>query len=541
MTDLARLKTDAPVVAEDGTDRRADGRVDRRVEGRKGIPSAKRPWTNSRFWLLQLVVLALALVRLAVTLAFHLDSNGLVLVMSTIALFVIPVVVASLSYGLSGGGWTVAWIIVLTIPRFTEAASHDRTAALWVETLQIVVLAVLALLIGQRVSAETRFRDQADIARQARLRAELLYQEMFESNRSPILIVDADGYVIESNPSAERAFAAMPGAADESPLDSAQSTRRRLVDVVGPDAAALVLTLLISHDGPVRNGDNASDLPVHELGSVEGGERVPPVAFEVEGRPVLLRPTATLVGSSGSDRRMQVIFEDVTAETRRHDLMEAYAGQVVLGQEEERRHIAQELHDGPLQTLIHLCRQIDSLDRASGAVGASPPSLATMRTTVEETVAELRSIARGLRPSILDDLGLVASINQVLNEATERQGFAGTFNVEGTIRRLPADVELALYRIAQEAITNVERHAEASRVTVSLEFADSGTRLTVEDDGIGIDRSQIQGGGDDGHSLGLPGMSERARLIGGRLQIGSEVGKGTTISAWAPDVVSEGH
>ena len=238
---------------------------------------------------------------------------------------------------------------------------------------------------------------------------------------------------------------------------------------------------------------------------------------------------------------MQIIFEDVTAETRRHDLMEAYAGQVVLGQEEERRHIAQELHDGPLQTLIHLCRQIDSLDRASGAVGASPPSLATMRTTVEETVAELRSIARGLRPSILDDLGLVASINQVLNEATERQGFAGTFNVEGTIRRLPADVELALFRIAQEAITNVERHAEASRVTVSLEFADSGTRLTVEDDGIGIDRSQIQGGGDDGHSLGLPGMSERARLIGGRLQIGSEVGKGTTISAWAPDVVSEGH
>ena len=110
-----------------------------------------------------------------------------------------------------------------------------------------------------------------------------------------------------------------------------------------------------------------------------------------------------------------------------------------------------------------------------------------------------------------------------------------------TLAKLPANVELALFRIAQEAITNVERHAEASRVTVSLEFADSGTRLTVEDDGIGIDRSQIQGGGDDGHSLGLPGMSERARLIGGRLQIGSEVGKGTTISAWAPDVVSDGQ
>ena len=253
---------------------------------------------------------------------------------------------------------------------------------------------------------------------------------------------------------------------------------------------------------------------------------------------MLYRPTGTLVGSTGTDRRMQVIFEDVTAETRRHDLMEAYAGQVVLGQEEERRHIAQELHDGPLQTLIHLCRQIDSLDStptvAGTEAGDRSPTLSTLRTTVEETVAELRSIARGLRPSVLDDLGLVASINQILGDATQRQGFDGSFEVEGADRRLPPTVELAVFRIAQEAVTNVERHAGANRVTLGLWFGQNWLRLRVEDDGVGFDptASRDQGGG---RSLGLPGMGERARLIGGRLKVRSQVGKGTVVELWIPE------
>jgi signal transduction histidine kinase len=259
------------------------------------------------------------------------------------------------------------------------------------------------------------------------------------------------------------------------------------------------------------------------------------VAYVVDGEPVLFRPTVTLVGSGGADRRMQVIFEDVTAETRRHDLMEAYADQVVLGQEEERRHIAQELHDGPLQTLIHLCRQIDSLDPVSGSGPAASTdlSLSVMRTTVEDTVAELRSIARGLRPSVLDDLGLAASINQLLSDATGRQGFDGSFDVVGTVRRLPSSVELALFRIAQEAITNVERHAGARRTAVRLEFSATEVHLLVQDDGAGFDRRRQQREA-DGQSLGLPGMSERARLCGGRIRINSQVGKGTTVEAWVP-------
>ena len=484
----------------------------------------------------------MALVRLAVTVSFTLDPGDPGLEVSTIALFVIPVLVAALDYGLAGGVATVGWVTLLCVPRVAEAAGQSKHGAVWVEVVQVAVLATVAVLVGHRVSAETADRDRADTALEARLHAELLYQELFESNRSPILIVDADGRVVQANQAADQVFGTLP-------------MPSRLVDLVGPEAAALVLTELLASDtGPEAVTDPATstgqeppgDAPGDAPRTKDAGERVRPIPYEVEGQTVLYRPTATRVGTSAADRRLQVVFEDVTAETRRHDLMEAYAGQVVLGQEEERRHIAQELHDGPLQTLIHLCRQIDTLDTVDPVDGRAPadhppssPSLGSLRTTVEETVAELRSIARGLRPSVLDDLGLVASINQVLTEAMVRQGFDGRFDVDGTVRRLPPDVELALFRIAQEAITNVGRHAGADHVTVELGFAPDVVRLAVEDDGSGFDQDRHRRE-DDGQSLGLPGMGERARLVGGRLEVRSQPGRGTAVVARVPVAPPDG-
>ncbi len=302
----------------------------------------------------------------------------------------------------------------------------------------------------------------------------------------------------------------------------------RLVDMIGADAAAQVLSRLIAEQLP----HSAED------GDHPGVERVQPVALEIEGQPILFRPTATMLGPQGEGTRMQVVFEDVTAETRRHDLMEAYAARVVLGQEEERRHIAQELHDGPVQALIHLCRLIDEVESKGDPGHAGVPVLSDLRVMVEDTVAELRSIARGLRPSVLDDLGLVASINQILSEAGGRQNFDTSFGVTGPEKRLAPAIELALFRIAQEALTNVERHAAARRVAVGLNFEDCGLRLLVTDDGIGFD-VQHDLDAQNASSQGLPGMTERAHLIGSQLTIHSlpGTGTGTTVEVWVPATI----
>jgi signal transduction histidine kinase len=297
------------------------------------------------------------------------------------------------------------------------------------------------------------------------------------------------------------------------------------VDVIGPDAARLVLTHLVSVPVP----DDAGSIPTQ-------ADRVEPVAIEVDGERTLFRPTGTPLEASGGIYGMQVVFEDVTVETQRHDRMEAYATLVVMGQEEERRHLAQELHDGPVQALVHLCRQIDRVE-SPRAASEPPLALSDLRVTVEATVAELRGIAKGLRPSILDDLGLVTSIRQLLTDAGKRNAFETSVGVIGDERRLAPAVELALFRVCQEALSNVEHHAHARRVHVGLEFAAAGIRLLIRDDGVGLPAMVAADGMAEG-SLGLPGMAERTRLIGGTFTVHSEEQAGTTVDVWVPHQAS---
>lgn len=489
---------------------------------REDLPSGRPPWAMSGFWVLQLVVLALYLMRLAATVSFHPDTTSLVVEFSTLALFIIPVVYAALNYGFAGAAITSGWVSVLAIPRFLAAVDAHQYVAAWAELLQVVLLDTLAFLIGQRVSSERDARRSAETSRLAHLNAEVMYRDLFDSNQAPILIIDHDGLVVETNAAAQRSFVAERST-------SSAPTPVRLVDMIGPDAAARVLTQLISWRLPSEGRIG---------GSPSESERVEPLPFEIAGERVLFRPSATPLERTAGDSRMQVIFEDVTAETRRHDIMEAYAARVVLGQEEERRHIAQEIHDGPLQTLIHLCRQIDAIESTpcAGAPTHPAPPLSELRTIAEETVAELRSIARGLRPSILDDLGLVASISQMLTDAGLRHQWLTSFGVTGMERRLSPTVELALFRMAQEAISNAERHAAAHRVAVGMDFEAGGLRLLVKDDGVGFDTSDGCDGSRSG-SMGLSGMNERAHLVGSRLIIHSEPGAGTTMDVWVPATI----
>ena len=499
------------------------------TRGAKGqtpkIPVLDAPWIDSRFWILELIVLALFLIRLALTVSFHLGQNSEASGYTTVALFLIPVIFAAVNFGFFGALCTSLWVTALSMPQFFMDLRSNDLGAAWAELMQLVILNVLAILVGPRVTAERRARHTAEAAQEAHLQAEALYRELFDTNNAPILIVNSTGFVADANASAQSVFGI--SASDLIHADGPEwPANLRLINVVGAHAAGRLLTRLVTlnrHDG----GD-----AVVPADPSTTDDRSEPLALDVDGEVVVYRPSATALEQPGGSIGLQVVFEDVTEETQRHERMEAYAARVVFGQEEERRHIAQELHDGPVQSLIHLCRQIDAVS-ASSTGGDGVHDLGTIRRTAEETVGELRSIAKGLRPSILDDLGLVASINQILGDIGARSSLETSFGVTGTSRRLPPPSELALFRVTQEALSNIERHAKARSVAVGLDFGPTGIRLLVKDDGIGFDATRSSSG-IDGDSLGLPGMAERMHLMGARLQFHSEPGSGTTVDVWVP-------
>lgn len=205
-----------------------------------------------------------------------------------------------------------------------------------------------------------------------------------------------------------------------------------------------------------------------------------------------------------------------------------YLGALTTGQEEERRRLARELHDDTLQSLIALNQRIQ-LARQSTADPAGAAQLAEMERMAVNSIDELRQLMRGLRPSYLDDLGLAPALELLAREMAEALALSVSFTLEGATRRLSPTAELALYRIAQEGLRNIGRHARATRAAVILEFTPSTITLTIADDGIGFDtRQRAVELAADGH-FGLLGATERAEAVGARLSVESDSGRGTRL------------
>ena len=255
----------------------------------------------------------------------------------------------------------------------------------------------------------------------------------------------------------------------------------------------------------IRNDDNSIAKKTVPLVEIRSGDGI-----------YLFRPSVTAIHDEYSQPILQVILEDVTSEAVSLKNAELYARKVLGAQEDERKRLAQELHDGPLQSLIHLCRQIDVV---SGGVEGKQQELEQVREVAEGAVSELRSIARGLRPSILDDLGLVTAISRLLSELEERTGIKTTLGVHGIERRPSPQVESCLFRVAQEALSNVERHSHATHVAVGLEVERGSLHFLVNDDGDGFESGTVYSS--PNHTMGLAGMRERVNSLGGRLYIRS--------------------
>ena len=203
---------------------------------------------------------------------------------------------------------------------------------------------------------------------------------------------------------------------------------------------------------------------------------------------------------------------------------------LISAQEDERRRIARELHDQAGQALTALILNLEMAEQAEQ--GIEPERLARLRGIAEGTLAELRRMIYDLRPTILDDLGLAAAVRWYVKENVEPQGLHVTMSITGADERLPHHIETAVFRIVQEALTNILKHAQAHRAGIEIAVTPQDVRAAITDDGRGFDLSHVTTRREGG--MGLLGMRERAELLGGTLRMESREGGGTRVEAVIP-------
>ena len=207
-------------------------------------------------------------------------------------------------------------------------------------------------------------------------------------------------------------------------------------------------------------------------------------------------------------------------------------------QEEERRHIARELHDEAGQALTALRWELTALEEAlphrQDHHEEIRQRIGALRELTERVMEDLRQLTARLRPAVLDELGLVAALITYADDCSTRYPFTVDVEVTGQRKRLPPEIETALYRIAQEALTNVAKHAQASHAWIRLHIGEDAVHLTISDDGIGMNVEQAQQAAACGKGWGLAGICERVQLLGGHLDLRSSPGAGTDVTVEVP-------
>ncbi len=256
-----------------------------------------------------------------------------------------------------------------------------------------------------------------------------------------------------------------------------------------------------------------------------------------DGSAVILKMAASVFISDDKVKGFQHIARDVTEERRSQENMRHYVQEIIKAQEDERKRIARELHDDVSPSLLLLIQQIDAI--TSNSRHKLPDwlndKMEALRRQTVEGLESLRRIAQDLRPRILDDLGLIAALEWMTDNLVISYGIEAQVEVKGKENGLPSEVQLLLFRIAQEALNNIRRHAQATYTLVTVEFATDKTTLTIRDNGKGFELKEKISQMPVIGKLGLAGMQERAQLLGGSLTIKSQPGKGTAITVIVPN------
>ncbi len=228
-------------------------------------------------------------------------------------------------------------------------------------------------------------------------------------------------------------------------------------------------------------------------------------------------------------------LNDLTSQMEDLQQRRQFGIRIIQAQEEERKRVAREIHDGPAQSIANVVFRTEYAERLLEIdLKGAKEELHDLKAQVRNTLQDIRKIIFDLRPMTLDDLGLIPTLRRYSDKFYERSGVKAELIVIGNEERLPQSIEVSIFRIVQEALTNIHKHARTKSALLKIEFQSHQLNLVIEDRGVGFDIDSVENKTGDRENYGLMSLNERAELIGGNLKILSQIGQGTKILVRIP-------
>ena len=373
---------------------------------------------------------------------------------------------------------------------------------------EMELLTAIGNQIGIAIDKARLYQEQASLTELLKL-SEAKYRELFQDASDAILVQDMEGNVTEANKACEKLLGY--------PVE--ELVGKKVTDFL----RGYSLTLARGIRRKLLSGEKLEQRYEQHLVRRDGSEAI----IELATR---------LITDDGKPIGFENIGRDVTEERKMQDNLRFYLKEVLQAQEEERKRISRELHDDAGQSLLLLIHRLDALasDPETRLPKQSKERITRLHGLAVKILDGLRHYAQELRPAILDHMGLVAALGWIAENMDRERRTKVVVDVHGTERELSPEAKLVLFRIAQEALNNVKKHSGATRAVVKLEYEPQKIILTVTDNGRGFELPERLSDLASIGKLGLTGMEERARLLGGTLLVQSKLGQGTTVTAELP-------
>jgi two-component system sensor histidine kinase DegS len=472
------------------------------------------------FWLIVamfLIVFILHYPRLLhIDFLIHATSNSAWLTRHAVerVLLLVPIMYSSIVFGLKGGIITFCVSFLILMPRAIFISEYKIDAI--IESIGVLAIGFFIVFWFHRYNRNIRQRKKF----------EQMLAEIIDSYPIPTLVIDKRHIVTHWNTALE----SQSGISREEVIGTKDHwkafykyKRGILADYLVDEAPENEIQLIYKNSA-------------YQSALIEGAYEAI-FFFPDQGiRGKWFDFTASLIKSSdGKIIGAVETLSDITERKNSEDNLKFYLQEITRAQEEERKRIARELHDDTAQNLIALLHQLENLlnDRNDLPLKEAQ-TLWSFYERIRDILQEVRQFSRDLRPSILDDLGLLPALEYITEDIKGNYWIDVNLTVFGTERRLSPEAELLLFRIVQEALRNVAKHAKASKAEVRVEFAPASVKLSIIDDGMGFELPDNLGSLPQSGKLGLTGLRERAQLLGGTLKIKSELRKGTTVVVEAP-------